>query len=179
MPTPETESPTVEAVSAAQLPSAAGDLGVLLKACVEDGAGIGFVLPLSRARADAFWLGYGPLLADGACHLFVVRQARQIVGTVTLALARQDNGGHRAEIAKLMVHPGARRQGYACQLLEHAETHARTLGRSLLVLDTVTGDTAEGLYARLGYARVGVIPRYARGAAGGFDDTTIFYKHLD
>ncbi|GGB63973.1 hypothetical protein GCM10011316_39740 [Roseibium aquae] len=97
---------------------------------------------------------------------------------VMLLLAQQNNGGHRAEVAKLMVHPQARRRGVARRLLAAVEQKAQALGRTLLVLDTVTGDAAEGMYARLGYHHVGVIPGYAVAARGGLQATTVFYKAL-
>ena len=46
------------------------------------------------------------------------------------------------------------------------------------MLDTVTGSTAERLYLRLGWTRVGVIPNYALMPDGAPCDTTVFYKSL-
>ncbi len=154
------------------------DLGALLCACVEGGAGIGFVLPFSQSEAEAFWQSRLEGIRSGDRYLLVAFQEVGIAGTVMLELAPQDNGRHRAEIAKLMVHPKARRQGLARKLLTAAEDLALSLGRTLLVLDTVTGDTAETLYPKCGYQRVGVIPDYAMSATDGMDSTTVFYKQL-
>jgi hypothetical protein len=55
---------------------------------------------------------------------------------------------------------------------------ARDSGKTLLVLDTVTGSDAERLYARLGWIRVGIIPDYALLSRGGLSPTTVFYKAL-
>ena len=63
--------------------------------------------------------------------------------------------------------------------MEHAEAEARAEGKTLLVLDTVTGDDAERLYARLGWTRVGVIPNYALYPDGRPCDTTVFWKALE
>lgn len=153
-------------------------LGEVLRACVEGGAGVGFVLPFSQGGAEAFWKSQLAALESGSGYLLVARFDGRIVGTVMLQLAQQDNGRHRAEIAKLLVHPDARRKGLARRLLNAADDLALSLGRTLLVLDTVTGDTAESVYPKCGYVRVGVIPDYAVSAAGALDATTVFYKQL-
>ena len=62
--------------------------------------------------------------------------------------------------------------------MEHAEEASRLAGKTLLVLDTVTGGSAEKLYARLGWTKVGVIPKYALFPDGSPCDTTIFWKQL-
>ena len=62
--------------------------------------------------------------------------------------------------------------------MDHAEAEARAEGKTLLVLDTVTGSDAERLYGRLGWTRVGVVPGYALMPDGRPCDTTIFYKTL-
>ena len=62
--------------------------------------------------------------------------------------------------------------------MQAVEQVARSFGRTLLVLDTRLGDSAEQLYRTLGYCEVGVIPAYARGANGTLESTVIFYKTL-
>jgi hypothetical protein len=52
------------------------------------------------------------------------------------------------------------------------------VGKTLLVLDTVTGDDAERLYERLGWTKVGVIPNYALYPDGRPCATTLFFKEL-
>lgn len=153
-------------------------LGALLQACVEDGAGIGFVLPLSRSKAEAFWQSRLSSLETGEAFLMVARDGSDIAGVVMLALAPQDNGRHRAEVAKLMVHPDHRRKGLARKLMAAIDGLALSQGRWLLVLDTVTGDRAEALYPTCGYQKVGIIPDYAYGSHGTLDATTVFYKDL-
>ena len=100
----------------------------------------------------------------------------EVVGTVQVVFATPPNQPHRADVAKLLVHRGARRRGVAQRLMEDAEAEARAEGKTLLVLDTVTGDDAERLYARLGWTRVGVIPNYALYPDGRPCDTTVFWK---
>ena len=93
-------------------------------------------------------------------------------------LALPPNQPHRGEIAKLLVHRSARRRGIAQRLMERAEAEARAEGKTLLVLDAVTGGDAERLYARLGWNEVGVIPGYALYPDGRPCDTTVFWKAL-
>jgi hypothetical protein len=60
-----------------------------------------------------------------------------------------------------------------------AERVARGAGRSLLVLDTVAGGAAEGLYRGMGWQEVGRIPDYSLRPDGkGFCDTVVFYRRL-
>lgn len=80
-----------------------------------------------------------------------------------LDLDTPPNQQHRAEIGKLLVHPDARWQGIARALMLIAEDAARREGRTLLTLDTRTGDAAEPLYLSLGYVVVQRIPGFARG----------------
>jgi len=102
----------------------------------------------------------------------------RLVGTVQILLATPPNQPHRADVAKLLVRRSARGQGIGRQLMEQVEEASRLAGKTLLVLDTVTGDPAERLYLRLGWNRVGVIPKYALYPDGTWCDTTIFWKQL-
>ncbi|WP_269583186.1 GNAT family N-acetyltransferase [Roseibium sp. Sym1] len=170
--------PPVHLLSADEVRAAVPGLGALLMACVEDGAGIGFILPLSKERAEDFWRSRLPALEAGEAFLMVAREGEELAGVVMLALAPQDNGRHRAEVAKLMVHPDHRRKGLARKLMAAIDGLALSRGRWLLVLDTVTGDRAEQLYPTCGYRKVGVIPDYAYGSHGNLDATTVFYKDL-
>ena len=99
-------------------------------------------------------------------------------GTVQVVFAQPENQPHRADIAKMLVHRRARKRGVGAALMRAAEAAAREAGKSVLVLDTVTGSDAERLYARLGWAKVGVIPNYALWPEGGLCDTTVFHKQI-
>jgi GNAT superfamily N-acetyltransferase len=170
--------PPVHLLSANEVREAVPGLATLLKACVEDGAGIGFILPLTKERAEDFWRSRLPALEAGEAFLMVAREGKDVAGVVMLALAPQDNGRHRAEVAKLMVHPDHRRKGLARKLMRAIDGLALSRDRWLLVLDTVTGDRAEQLYPTFGYRKVGVIPDYACSSHGTLDATTVFYKDL-
>ena len=151
----------------------------LLQDAVESGASVGFLPPLSTAEATAYWQSVTAAIADGSRLLLVAHWSGQgLVGSVQLDLAMRPNGLHRAEVAKLMVHRTARRQGIAHALMLALEEHARRLGRTTLVLDTRHGDPSELLYQSLGYTFVGTIPQYARSADGTLHATAFYYRIL-
>lgn len=155
-------------------------LGEVLHAVVHTGAGVSFIVPFSPEEARAFWLARVlPAVRARACHVLVARWGARIVGTVQLDLPWPPNQPHRAEVAKLLVHPDARRRGIARALMIALEDIAQSESRTLLTLDTWTGSAAEQLYLSLGYIEVGVIPRFARGAhTPDLEPTTIMYKEL-
>jgi GNAT superfamily N-acetyltransferase len=154
-----------------------GLAGVLLD-CVVGGASVSFMQPFTRDRSVAFWRGVAQGVASGERALLVAEDAQGVCGTVQLLLGQPENQPHRADVAKMLVHRRARRQGLGAALLRAAEETARACGKTLLVLDTVTGGDAERLYARLGWRRVGVIPGYALLPGGGLIATTVFYREL-
>lgn len=145
--------------------------------CVEGGASIGFMLPLTRDRAERFWHSVAQSVAAGRRALLVAEDARGICGTVQLVLDQPDNQPHRADLSKMLVHRRARRQGLGAALMQAAENTARDCGKTLLVLDTASDD-AERLYERQGWVRVGVIPDYALLPQGGYCDTIVYYRNL-
>jgi GNAT superfamily N-acetyltransferase len=154
------------------------ELASLLIDCVEGGASVSFMLPLSRERAVAFWRRMAQGVAAGERALLVAEDAKGLCGTVQLAFDLPENQPHRADLSKMLVHRRARRQGLGAALMRAAETTARECGKTLLVLDAVTGGDAERLYARLGWHRVGVIPGYALMPKGELCSTTVFYRML-
>lgn len=154
------------------------DLVGLLTDAVADGASVGFLAPLPEAAAATHWRSLEPEVTTGSRLLFVARHDGRIVGSVQLALAGQPNAGHRAEVQKLLVHTAARRRGLGARLMAAAERAAAAAGRTLVVLDTRTGDAASRLYERLGYTLAGTIPGYARSSAGRLEGTSIYYRTL-
>ena len=155
-----------------------GQLADVLIDCVEGGASVSFMQPFTRERAVAFWHRVAQGVAAGERALLVATDARGICGTVQLIFDLPENQPHRADLAKMLVHRRARRQGLGAALMGAAETTARECGKTLLVLDAVTGGDAARLYARLGWVRVGDIPEYALFPQGGFCSTTVFYRKL-
>ena len=150
----------------------------LLIDCVDGGASVSFMHPLQPATAAAFWQRVAQDVALGERALLVARDAQGICGTVQLVLEQPENQPHRADLSKMLVHRRTRRQGLGAALMREAEAVARVCGKSLLVLDTVTGGDAERLYAKLGWQRVGTIPDYALWPRGGLCATTVFYRQL-
>src|SRR5437773_9574183 len=151
--------------------------GVLID-CVEGDASISFMHPLTRDRAVAFWRRVAQGVADGERALLVAEDARGLCGTVQLVLDQPENQPHRADLAKMLVRRRARRQGLGAALMQAAEATARECGKTLLVLDAVTGGDAARLYERLGWVRVGDIPDYALYPQGGLCSTTYYYRNL-
>lgn len=154
-------------------------LASVLVDCVEGGASVSFMDPLTRDHATAFWRRVARRVADGECALLVAEDDRGLCGTVQLALDLPENQPHRADVSKMLVHRRARRQGLGAALMKAAEATARDCGRTLLVLDAVTDGDAARLYERLGWVRVGDIPFYALMPRGGFCSTTVYFRNLD
>ena len=168
------------ALDAAQAEARLPELAELLRACVHDGASIHFMLPFSIAQAAAFWRGKTlPGVAGGSRVLLAALADGELAGSVQLDCDTPPNQPHRAEVCKLMVHPRHRRLGLARALMAELEAQARRLGRSLLTLDTASGDKAEPLYLSLGYLEAGRIPGYAWDGHGEkLQATTLMYKTL-
>ena len=146
--------------------------------CVEGGASVGFMLPLSRERAREFWSGVAEAVRRGDRALLVAEDAFGICGTVQLMLAQPDNQPHRADLSKMLVHSRARRRGLGEALMRAAEETAVDCGKTLLVLDAVTDGDAYRLYSRLGWQQVGDVPDFALWPEGGYCSTTYFYRSL-
>ena len=154
-------------------------LSDVLLDCVAGGASVSFMHPLSPDGAEAFWRRIAASLARGERLLLAAEDAAgAIVGTVQVVLDQPENQPHRGDLAKMLVHRRARRQGVGAALLAAAERGAMGAGKTLLVLDTVTGGDAERLYSRHGWQRVGEIPNYALWPDGRPCATTIFWKSL-
>ena len=145
---------------------------------IDGGASVSFMHPLAPARAQAFWRRVAAGVAAGERALLVAEDESGIVGTVQLVLEQPENQPHRADLSKMLVHRRVRRQGLGAALMRAAEDMARDCGKTLLVLDTVTGSDAERLYMRLDWVRVGIIPDFALLSRGGLSPTTVFYKAL-
>ena len=153
------------------------ELSDVLIDCVEGGASVSFMLPMSLPKAAAYWRGVAAQVALGESLVLAAFDAGAIIGTATLILKQPENQPHRADLAKMLVHRRARRRGVGAALLQAAEAEALAAGRSLLVLDTASAD-AERVYARGGWVRLGEIPDYALWPAGGYCATSVFYKQL-
>ena len=157
---------------AALTPRELDDLCDVLVAAVDDGASIGFLPPMHRSEAEAYWRG----VTKPGTVLLVWEEDGTILGTVQLHLEGRPNGNHRGEVAKLIVHPKARRRGIARKLMERLHEIAVERERRLLVLDTREGDPSNDLYRSMGYQEAGRIPGYAKSGSGTFDTTVVYFK---
>jgi len=139
---------------------------------------VGFITPFGPREAADWWRSLSADIESGRVILLAARQGDRIVGTVQLRLAPLPNSRHRAEVAKLLVHRDARRRGIARALLAAIEDVARREGRTLLVLDTISGSEADHLYRALGWTEAGSVPNYAAMPDGTLAPTTYFYREL-
>lgn len=153
-------------------------LAEVLIDCIDGGASVSFMHPLSLPRAVAFWRRIAGDVESGARALLIAEDETGIIGTVQLVLDQPENQPHRADISKMLVHRRARRLGVGAALMRAAEDAARQAGKSVLVLDTAS-DEAERLYVRAGWTLVGIIPDYALLPQGGLCGTSIYYRKLD
>jgi GNAT superfamily N-acetyltransferase len=153
-------------------------LAAVLHDCVEGGASVSYMAPFSHEDARAAFDEWAVDVDRGGRMVLAAFAGDEVVGTVQVVNAWPPNQPHRADIAKLLVRRSARRRGIAEQLMDRAEQEARREGKTLLVLDTVTGDAAERLYDRLGWTKVGVIPNYALYPDGRPCATTVFWKAI-
>lgn len=150
------------------------ELSNLLIRVVEDGASVGFLPPLQLSVAKDYWVN----LLNPDVMLFVAKINEDIVGSIQLHLCNKQNGGHRAEIGKLMTHPEYRRKGIGLSLMNKAEEQAKQENRSLIVLDTREGDPSNNLYKMMKYIVAGHIPNYAKSSDGDLHTTVFYYKNL-
>jgi len=128
-------------------------LASVLKDCVDAGASVSFMAPFPREEAVSFFESIMPDVEMGGRLLLAAFDGELLVGTVQVVTATPPNQPHRADVAKLLVARSSRGRGVAALLMNEAERCARASGKTLLVLDTATGGTAERLYERLGGTR--------------------------
>ena len=171
--------PTITRINSLDDRRVLAGLKALLEDSVNGGASVGFHPPLAEADNDAYWSGIAAQVADGSLILLAAGNADgTLAGTVQLALCPKQNGPHRAEVQKLLVHSAHRQRGLGRRLLAAVEDAARGLGRSLLVLDTLEGREAVPLYRSAGWTVAGVIPGYTVEVDGSRHGTVVFYRQL-
>ena len=171
-------APVIRILTANEAAARLDALSAVLIDSVEGGASVGFLAPMTRAKADAFWQGVIAGIAAGGRRLLVAEDsAGALLGTVQLVFAAAENQPHRADLSKLLVLQSARRNGIGVALMRAAEAEARASGRTVLVLDTATTE-AERVYQRTGWTRLGALPDYALMPDGSLCDTVFYYKRL-
>lgn len=169
---------TIRMLDEQQALAALQDLCEVLADCVEGGASVGFMSPFTPEDGEPYWRGVAVAVGRREVLLFVAEVDGRVSGTVQVGFALKPNQPHRADLMKLLVHRRARGLGLSKLLMQAAEAETAKQGRSLLVLDTATGELAEQIYERLGWTRSGVIPDYALFPDGRYCDTTVFWKRV-
>jgi len=154
------------------------DLCAILSDCVEGGASVGFMSPYPPEAALPFWHGVVEAVGDGAVLLLVAEIDGRALGTVQVGIRQMPNQPHRGDVKKMLVHRDARGLGLSRLLMDAAEKEAARYGKTLLVLDTATGESAEVIYQRFGWQVSGVVPDYALFPDGRYCDTTVMYKRI-
>jgi GNAT superfamily N-acetyltransferase len=157
------------------------ELGGLLTDAVQNGASVGFVLPLADGEVEAYWHKVGAEVSAGHKLLFAAfDEDGRLVGSAQLTLEPRANGRHRAEVQKVMVLAAHRGRGLGAALMARVEAEARARGRALLFLDTSVGaGGATEFYERLGYTLAGGIPDFAADPDGRLTPNAIYYKRLN
>ncbi|MCB2406923.1 GNAT family N-acetyltransferase [Hymenobacter lucidus] len=168
----------IRALTATEAAAKTSALTDLFQDALESGAALGFMLPVAPGELQAYWQEVVQTLAEGNRVLLVAEADDRLLGTAQLDLATKNNGLHRAEVCKVMVHRDARRQGIGRRLMEAIDDHARQHQRTTLILDTRQHDPSEQLYQGAGYTVGGVIPDFARSTSGELHATVIYYKLL-
>jgi len=170
----------IEVVGREDLGAVETSLAEIVADGVNGGAAISFMQPFTADDGLRFWReNVFPEVASGKRVLFVAYLDEVIVGTAQMHIALPPNQPHRCEVAKMVVHSRARRKGVAQRLMRALEAHAKSIGKTLITLDTRSGDKAEGLYASVGFKKAGMIPGYAFDPDGrARHGTTYMYKEI-
>lgn len=158
-------------------PQLMAGLCALLVDAVQGGASVGFLSPLSVSSAESYWRGVIANL-DSGLILWAADHEGEICGSVQLSLCQKENGSHRAEVQKLFVLRTHRECGVGTLLMQAVESYAQGIGRSLLILDTMAGSSAELFYQHRGWEKVGEIPAYATFPDGTLGSTAIHFKRF-
>ena len=170
--------PTIKEVTVAPSLELFSELVELLQDSVAGHASIGWTAVPDTREARNYWTEVLEAVGRGERLLFVATDNHVCAGAIQLALVSKQNGRHRGEVQKLLVHSQYRRRGIGRALLTELERAAAARGLTLLVLDTITGSSAEQLYRGAGYQFVGTVPGYARSTHGVLEATAVYYRKL-
>lgn len=159
-------------------PETCATLSEMLVEAVTNGGSVSFMHPLPLQTAEAFWCDALAAADRGERIILGAFDGKSLIGTVTLVLNLAQNQPHRAEIVKMLTRVSHRHRGIATRLLREAERIAIERERWLLVLDTAADGGASGLYERLGFQLIGIIPDYALKPHGGLSGALFYWKRL-
>lgn len=175
-----TQPVNIELLTSEAATARLADLSALLRDAVQNGASVGFMLPMADGEVENYWREIFAEVAAGRKLLFVAyAESGRLVGSAQLALETRANGRHRAEVQKLMVVANQRGRGIGAALMARVEAEAAARGRTLLFLDTSVGAAgATKFYERPGYMFAGSIPDFASDPDGHLTANAIYYKRL-
>lgn len=154
------------------------ELVELVQDAVGGGASVGWTQVPTTKEARNYWTEVLEGAGRGERLLFVATDDHVCAGAVQLCFTHKQNGRHRGEVQKLLVHSQYRRRGIGQALMNALENAAAARGLTLLVLDTVSGSQPEQFYRRAGYEFSGTIPDFARSTEGRLEPTAIYWKRL-
>lgn len=84
-----------------------------------------------------------------------------VLGRIVAMGAFRRTDSHRAEIKRMRVHPDFQQRGFGQIILEALEARARTLGYTVLHLDTSTQQlSAQNFYQKNGFIKSGQVVLY-------------------
>lgn len=169
---------TIRALTPHEAEARLGELATVLLDAVAQGASVNFMAGLAEHQALDFWRGQLPGIKAGTRVLLAADDGARLVGTVVVTFAHQPNAPHRAEIGKMLVLSGLRRQGLGRRLLQAAEDAARAAGRTLLMLDTESGSAGDHLYRACGWQEAGRIANHSYTPDGRLAAATVFVKSI-
>ena len=134
------------------------------------------ISPINRLKppSEKFWLGTDNLGRDVWSRIVHGSRISLVVGLASTLLGAIVGG----LVGLVSGYMGGKVDLVAQRLMAAIDDEARKEGKTVLVLDTMTGGDAERLYERAGWQRVGVVPKYALMPTGEFCATTFFFKHL-
>src|ERR1700734_701376 len=98
----------IRELSASEASQKVEALATVLLDCVEGGASVSFMAPLSRATAESFFEKVAEGVRAGERILLAAFSDNKLVGTVQILTATPPNQPHRADITKLLVMRSAR-----------------------------------------------------------------------
>lgn len=150
----------------------------LLADAVASGGGLGFLPPVARDEAEAYFRDVAAEISSGARVVLAARVEGVLAGGAQLDLCQRPNGLHRAEVQKVMVHRRFQRRGVGRALLRAVDEVALERGRTTLHLDTFAHQGARRLYEACGWVHAGDVPAFARTAEGTLGATSLYYKLL-
>lgn len=150
----------------------------LLAEVIHDGGSMGFLADVTDTELLEFWNSELSQVRSNVNVLVCAMDASTCIAVGILTRETKTSGRHRAEVRKMMTHPGYRHKGVASQILTQIEVVAFERGVRLLTLRTEAGSAASVLYSHMGWTLIGSVPNYAASTDGSLHSVSFYYKEL-